>query len=334
MMGNVASAPDKRKSQHRSDWPDNRADNSSAKPHQTSQGARRLPELSGLLELTKPITWFPPVWAYFCGLVASGLSFSEIIEARGVSALLGLILAGPAVCGASQIINDWFDRDVDAINEPDRPIPSGRVPGRWGFYWALTWFSVSMLLGIVIGGFAIPAAIFGLVCAWVYSAPPFRFKRSGWFGPATVAICYEGLPWLTATAIVIAGVPSFEIWAVAILYSIGAHGIMTLNDFKAVKGDQLMGIKSLPATLGIEKACYWATGIMLVAQLGVIGVLLSLEMFWAPVLITTSILIQLPLMRRLFKDPARLTPWYSLWGISLYVLGMMVSAMALGGYIS
>lgn len=332
-MSNMASASEKTEHQQ---WREPSGESGStvaSQPSQPTQNHRKFPDPKALIELTKPITWFPPVWAYGCGLVASGLSFSAIVELRGVWALLGLMLAGPAVCGTSQIINDWFDRHVDAINEPDRPIPSGRVPGNWGLYWALTWIFLSFGLALIIGGFAIPAAIFGLVCAWVYSAPPFRFKRSGWLGPATVAICYEGLPWLTATAIAIAGMPSTEVWIIAVLYSIGAHGIMTLNDFKAVTGDKIMGIKSLPATLGVRRASYWATGVMLFAQIGVVAVLVSLDAVLASVLISCSVLLQVPLMRKLFEDPARLAPWYSLWGVSLYVLGMMVSALAIGGHL-
>ncbi|MCV5746148.1 UbiA family prenyltransferase, partial [Escherichia coli] len=84
-------------------------------------------------ELLKPITWFPPMWAFGCGVVASGLPAGE----RWQVVLLGVLLAGPLVCATSQAVNDWFDRHVDAINEPQRPIPSGRMPGHWGLYIAV-----------------------------------------------------------------------------------------------------------------------------------------------------------------------------------------------------
>ena len=86
-------------------------------------------------ELLKPITWFPPMWAFACGVIASGETLSD----KWKIIFLGLILAGPMVCASSQAVNDWFDRDVDAINEPDRPIPSGRVPGNWALYFAVIW---------------------------------------------------------------------------------------------------------------------------------------------------------------------------------------------------
>jgi len=83
---------------------------------------------AAVLELLKPITWFPPIWAFGCGVVSSGTPLAP----RWPIVIAGLALAGPMVCATSQAVNDWFDRHVDALNEPHRPIPSGRIPGRWG----------------------------------------------------------------------------------------------------------------------------------------------------------------------------------------------------------
>ena len=61
---------------------------------------------------------------------------------------------------------------------------------------------------------------------------------------------YEGLAWITGAAIVIGGqLPSTSILIIAALYSLGAHGIMTLNDFKAIDGD-IAGIRTLPVQMG------------------------------------------------------------------------------------
>ena len=72
----------------------------------------------------------------------SGLPASE----RWFALAAGVLLAGPMVCGTSQAVNDWYDRHVDAINEPDRPIPSGRMPGKWGLYVAIIWTGLSLAL--------------------------------------------------------------------------------------------------------------------------------------------------------------------------------------------
>ena len=96
------------------------------------------PAPSAVLELLKPITWFPPMWAFGCGVVSSGMP----VAGRWPLIFAGALLAGPLVCATSQAVNDWYDRHVDAINEPGRPIPSGRVPGQWGLYIGLGWTRV------------------------------------------------------------------------------------------------------------------------------------------------------------------------------------------------
>ncbi|MFW1406243.1 UbiA family prenyltransferase, partial [Vibrio parahaemolyticus] len=77
-----------------------------------------------------------------------------------------------------------YDRHVDAINEPDRPIPSGRIPGRWGLYIAIVWTVLSLLIAPLLGNWGFVAAVVGLVLAWAYSAPPIRLKQNGWWGNA------------------------------------------------------------------------------------------------------------------------------------------------------
>ncbi|MEM7007378.1 MAG: UbiA family prenyltransferase, partial [Pseudomonadota bacterium] len=134
------------------------------------------PHWRDVLELLKPITWFPPMWAFGCGVVSTGVAIGD----KWLFALGGVILAGPMVCAASQAVNDWFDRHVDAINEPNRPIPSGRIPGSWGFYLGMIWSAASLLLGAALGPWTFIAAIIAVALAWAYSAPPFRFKADGW----------------------------------------------------------------------------------------------------------------------------------------------------------
>lgn len=277
------------------------------------------------LELLKPITWFAPMWAYGCGIVSSGLPAS----AHWGSIVLGVILAGPMVCGTSQAVNDWFDRHVDAINEPNRPIPSGRLPGRTGLYIAIGWTALSLLVAAPLGRWGFGAAVIGLALAWAYSAPPLRLKRNGWFGNTACAACYEGLPWITGAAVMIGGRPDWRILAAAALYSAGAHGIMTLNDFKSVTGDRQTGIFSLPVLLGVEGAGNAACIAMALPQVAMVGLLLSWGFPAHGCAVAELLMAQLLLMVRLMRDPARLAPWYNATGTSLYVIGMLVTAFAL-----
>lgn len=283
------------------------------------------PAPSVVLELLKPITWFPPMWALGCGIVSSGVSPGQ----RWPMIIAGALLAGPMVCGTSQAVNDWYDRHVDAINEPERPIPSGRIPGRWGLYFAVVWTALSLLLATTLGIWGFVAAIIGLVLAWAYSAPPIRLKQNGWWGNAACGLCYEGLPWFTGAAVMSASAPDWRIVLVALLYSVGAHGIMTLNDFKSVEGDRRMGVDSLPVLLGVGNAARLACVVMALPQLAVVALLLAWQRPFYAAAVGALLTAQLVLMVHFLASPRERAPWYNGTGISCYVLGMLVSAFAL-----
>ncbi len=286
------------------------------------------PAPSAVLELLKPITWFPPMWAFACGVVSSGVS----IGANWGVALTGIILAGPLVCAMSQAINDWHDREVDAINEPHRPIPSGRIPGRWGLYIAGIWTVLSLAVAATLGPWVLVSAAIGLFLAWAYSAPPLRLKRDGWWGNAACGFSYEGLAWITGAAVMLGGsLPSPAILGLALLYSVGAHGIMTLNDFKAIAGDRQMGIASLPVQLGPERAAMAASIIMAAPQVVVIGLLTAWGKPLHAAMVCLLLAAQIAMMTRLVKEPVAKALWYSGFGVPLYVGGMMVAAFAVRG---
>ncbi len=284
-----------------------------------------LPAPSAVAELLKPITWFPPMWAFACGAVASGAS----VDGRVWLVAGGVVLAGPLVCATSQAVNDWFDRHVDAINEPNRPIPSGRIPGRWGLYVACLWTLLSLAAGWAFGPWVFAAVVLGLALAWAYSAPPFRLKQNGWWGNAACGVCYEGLAWITGAAVMEGGAPSLRSLILAALYSAGAHGIMTLNDFKAIEGDTRMGIGSLPVQLGAQRAAQVACWIMAVPQVAVIALLLDWGQPWHAAGIGGLLVAQILMMRRFLAQPVQRALWYSGFGVPLFVGGMLVAAFAL-----
>lgn len=269
------------------------------------------------------------MWAFMCGAVSSGAG----LDGRLWFVAGGILLAGPLVCGTSQAVNDWFDRHVDAINEPDRPIPSGRIAGRWGLYIALIATLASAVVAWLLGSLVFAAGLVGLALAWAYSAPPFRFKTSGWTGPAVVGLTYEGLSWFTGATVMLGALPRFEVLVVLVLYSLGAHGIMTLNDFKAVEGDRATGLRSLPVTMGVSGAARFACFTMAAAQVIVIGLLAWWQLTISAALVGAVLLAQFAAMPRLLSDPARFAPWYNGVGVLLYVLGMLAAALGLGGYI-
>ncbi|GAA0728347.1 chlorophyll synthase ChlG [Sphingomonas japonica] len=285
-----------------------------------------IPAPRDVVELLKPITWFPPIWAFVCGVVSSGVPVGE----RWPFLIAGIALTGPLVCGTSQAVNDWFDRHVDAINQPERPIPSGRIGGQWGLAIAVFGTLLSAAVAWATGPWVFAATLLGLALAWAYSAPPLRLKVNAIWGPGAVALSYEGLTWFTGAAVMAGALPSGQVLAVLLLYSLGAHGIMTLNDFKAVEGDRLTGVRSLPAILGIDRAARIACATMLLPQLAVLGLLLAWGMIATAGFVTLLVLGQLWAMRRMLGDPQARAPWYNATGVAMYVTGMLATAFGLG----
>lgn len=292
------------------------------------QIAAARPDPRAVLTLLKPVTWFPPMWAFTCGVVSSG----QPLSGRWGVLALGIGITGPLVCASSQAVNDWFDRDVDAINEPHRPIPSGRIPGQWGLAIAIAWTVLSLIAAIPLGVLGLGAVSLALLFSWGYSAPPFRFKLNGWLGNAAVGFTYEGLAWVTGAALMI-GQPSlpWQIVVAALFYSIGAHGIMTLNDFKAIEGDRRMGVGSLPVKLGVEPAAHVASAVMLMPQWVVLTMLLVIGKPWHAGTIGVLMAVQFGIMRWFVQSPRERALALSAFGVPFSVAGMMVTAFAIRG---
>ena len=297
----------------------------------TRTGPTPAPRLKprDVLELLKPITWFPPMWAFMCGAVSSGAG----LDGRLWFVAGGVLLAGPLVCGTSQAVNDWFDRHVDAINEPHRPIPSGRIPGRWGLYIAIIATLISAGVAWLLGPLVFVAGLVGLAFAWAYSAPPLRFKANGWLGPLVCGLTYEGLSWFTGATVMLGAMPRAEVIGVLVLYSLGAHGIMVLNDFKAVEGDRQTGLTSLPVVMGVSAAARLACVTMAAAQVVVIALLAAQGYVLSAAIVAAVLAAQIAAMPKLMRNPAKYAPWYNGVGVTLYVLGMLAAALGLGGYI-
>jgi chlorophyll synthase len=116
---------------------------------------------------------------------------------------------------------------------------------------------------------------------------------------------------------------------VALLYGVGAHGIMTLNDFKSVAGDTTLGLRSLPVQLGVRNAARLACLVMAAPQVVVIVLMAQWGRPIHAAVIGVSLLVQCVLMVRLLGSPRERAAWYNATGTTLYVLGMLAAAFAL-----
>lgn len=285
--------------------------------------AQRPTILARSIALMKPVTWFAPTWAFLCGAVASGAAAWTLTDMSNIG--IGMIMAGPILCGMSQVINDYFDREVDAINEPQRPIPSGIVSLRQVIITIIVLMTVGFGIGLYLGrGVSLIVAI-GLLLAIGYSAPPIRAKQNAWYGNAFAGVAYEGLAWIAGHLAFAALTPQSLL--VAVLYSLGTHGIMSINDFKSIKGDREIGIQTIPVQYGAKKAA-WITSITMdIAQIGVIIAFLAWGLWLPAAVLTVVVLIQLPLQWQFISNPMGNYLKFSAFGVLIFVIGMLVAAL-------
>lgn len=283
----------------------------------------RPPLLRRSIALMKPVTWFAPAWAFLCGSVASGSS-SWSLESVGRIAL-GMVLAGPILCGLSQVINDWCDREVDAINEPQRLIPSGQVSVRQVFITIGVLAVAAIAIALYLGQQVVLLTAIGMILGALYSAPPVRAKRNGWLGNTFVAVSYEGLPWIAGTLSF--GVLSWHSAALAGMFSFGTIGIMAINDFKSMEGDRQIGIRTLPVMYGAWGGAWLVVLIMATAQLYVVMLMAVWGHLLTAGLIALFVAAQIPLQRKFLKDPIPNAIKYSASSSGLFVLGMIIAAI-------
>ena len=211
------------------------------------------------LQLMKPVTWIPLIWGVVCGAAASG-NYEWRLDHVG-AALACMVMSGPLLAGYTQTINDYYDREIDAINEPYRPIPSGAISlGQVKVQiWGLLIAGLAVSWGLdVWAGHSTPVlfllALGGSFVSYIYSAPPLKLKQNGWLGNYALGASYIALPWWAGQALF-----GQLTWATALLtlaYSLAGLGIAVVNDFKSVEGDRALGLQSLPVAFGIGPASW------------------------------------------------------------------------------
>ncbi|KAK9126704.1 hypothetical protein Scep_015550 [Stephania cephalantha] len=284
------------------------------------------------LQLMKPVTWPPLIWGVVCGAAASG-NFHWSVEDVAKS-ICCMILSGPLLTGYTQTINDWYDREIDAINEPYRPIPSGAISENE----VITQIWVLLLGGLglaglldVWAGHKTPVifylALGGSFLSYIYSAPPLKLKQNGWIGNFALGASYISLPWWAGQALF--GTLTLDVVVLTLLYSIAGLGIAIINDFKSIEGDRAMGLQSLPVAFGIDTAKWICVGAIDITQLSVAGYLLSSGKPYFALALLGLIIPQVIFQFQYFlKDPIKYDVKYQASAQPFLVLGILVTALA------
>ena len=286
------------------------------------------------LQLMKPITWIPLIWGVVCGAASSG-NYTWTLENVLIAAAC-MLMSGPLLAGYTQTINDFYDRDLDAINEPYRPIPSGIItlPQVIAQVWVLLLAGVGVAYALdTWAGHSFPIvtalAIGGSFVSYIYSAPPLKLKKNGWAGNYALGASYIALPWWAGHALF--GDLNWTIVLLTLFYSLAGLGIAIVNDFKSVEGDRQLGLNSLPVMFGVGTAAWICVLMIDVFQSGIAAYLMSIHQNLSAVLLVLLIIPQITFQDMYFlRDPLKNDVKYQASAQPFLVLGMLVTAIALG----
>jgi chlorophyll/bacteriochlorophyll a synthase len=286
------------------------------------------------LQLMKPITWIPLMWGVLCGAASSG-EFAWSVE-NVFRSLLCMLMSGPLLTGYTQTINDYYDREIDAINEPYRPIPSGAIPLNQVIaqIWVLLLggIGVAAILDITAGHtdfIMTKLALGGSLVAYIYSAPPLKLKQNGWLGNYALGASYIALPWWAGHALY--GTLNWTVVVVTLFYSLAGLGIAVVNDFKSVEGDRELGLKSLPVMFGVQNAALISATAIDVFQIGIAVYLVTVGEQLLASLIVLLVIPQITFQDMYFlRDPLKNDVKYQASAQPFLVIGMLVAGIAMG----
>jgi chlorophyll synthase len=317
----------------------------SEKPESNSAKTRQLLGMKGAatgessiwkirLQLMKPITWIPLIWGVICGAASSG-EYTWTLESV-LKVLTCMLLSGPLMTGYTQTLNDFYDREIDAINEPYRPIPSG----------AISIPQVTAQILILLGGglgvaylldlwakhdFPIMTVLTlgGAFIAYIYSAPPLKLKQNGWLGNYALGASYIALPWWAGHALF--GELNSTIMILTLIYSLAGLGIAVVNDFKSVEGDRQLGLKSLPVMFGITAAAWICVVMIDLFQAGIAGYLIFIQEKLYATIVLLLIIPQITFQDMYFlRNPLENDVKYQASAQPFLVIGMLITGIALG----
>ena len=212
------------------------------------------------LELARPFTLVAPALGFISGaLTAVGAAPREPWSSRLLlPALIGSAMAAVLNAG-NNALNQIYDLEIDRVNKPKRPLPTGRVSiaGAWRFT-AATYLAALVLAWLVAPGgrhecFWLVAV--AVVCTFLYSVPPFRTKRLGIWANVTIAIP-RGVLLKVAGWSSVKTIAGIEPWYIGAIFGLFLLGATTTKDFADMEGDRRGGCRTLPIQYGVNRAAW------------------------------------------------------------------------------
>jgi len=204
-----------------------------------------MKKIDGYIQLTRPVNLLIAFVSIFMGGFITG-------SIQPLAKLLFACLSGTLIAAGANAVNDFYDLDIDRINRPKRPLPSGRVSPTHAHVFSIVLFIAGIVFSVFIHMAGVIIAISSSVLLYLYSL---RLKRTVLWGNITVAT-------ITGMAFVYGGMAvgrTREAMVVGV-FAFFYHGAREIiKDVEDMEGDQAQGISTLPIRYGVQRALVWVT---------------------------------------------------------------------------
>ncbi len=216
-------------------------------------GALSIKKVDGYVGLLRAFTLVAPAVGIISGAaVAVGAHPRLAPSLTDMAAIAVAALMASTLNGASNVLNQICDVQIDRINKPARPLPSGHVTARAATAFAALLYGASLLLAAAVNVRCLAIAAVAALLTCVYSLPPMRTKKRGAMGNLTIALA-RGLLLPVCGWAVLRPVSSIEPWIVGGVLGLYIFGASATKDFDDVEGDRAFGCKTLVVRYGATR---------------------------------------------------------------------------------
>ena len=273
----------------------------------TATPVRFIDKIKAHIEILDPVTWISVFPCLTGGVMASGAMHSSVHDYLMLFALF--MIYGPLGTGFSQSVNDYYDLELDMINEPTRPIPSGRLTKKQALWnWTIvlaigviSGISLSIHIGGVRGLIFCCSILTGLLLGYIYSAPPLKLKKNILFSAPAVGISYGVIPWLSANAF-FSEIRPEVIWLAVLNFFMGM-ALIIMNDFKSQEGDAQGGMKSLAVMIGAKNTFLVAFAIVDLVFAVFVWLAWTWGFHYLMFFVLLCLLVDIVIQVKLYRDP-------------------------------
>ncbi|MCW4004134.1 MAG: geranylgeranylglycerol-phosphate geranylgeranyltransferase [Candidatus Bathyarchaeota archaeon] len=244
----------------------------------------------GFVRLMRPVNCAMMGFAVLVGAILASIAPSQpTLDQLGSLNWLYILfgfLTGFTFCAAAMTINDYYDRKIDAINEPHRPIPSGVVKTTEALAFVVVLSAIGFVFAYLVSPLCVAVAALSLVITATYLTVG---KRSGLPGNFLVSACVA-IPFIYGSIVAI-GTIALNVLLFASMAFLANTGREVTKGIVDTKGDRAEGIKTLAVRFGEGKAAVAAVAFYIFAvALTPVTWMLGLVGFWfVPIVLVTDV---------------------------------------------